>query len=161
MRRAVLAFWIGVAATFIVLVLNASSTTWDADVVATEANAIGLVERVDQGSIGRILSPGFGALGTVRFTKRSWGLVTTYSQELTVLGARIAQAAGSPLNVRVSVLIPGAVVGTNADGGDGRALVWSSIPSDAPLWVRSRSVSWPVLAFLVAALGLTAWIRKD
>src|SRR5207302_1683161 len=124
MRRIVLGFWIGVAAAYVVLTLNTASTAFDVDVVPTEANAIGVVERVDQGPLSRMLSPTLGTLGTVRFTKRGWGILTTYSQELTVTAARLAQQAGTSVGVRVSLQVPGTITGTNATGRDGRTLVW-------------------------------------
>lgn len=158
-RRAVLAFWIGVAVTYIVLTLNASATTFDVDVVPTEANGLGIAERVDQGPLSRLLHPELGTLGALRFTKRGWGILTSYGQELTVTAARIAQQAGAPVTVRVDVQVPGTVTGTNATGREGRALVWAEIPKDAPLWVRTRTVNWPVVIFLGVAVGLSLWVR--
>jgi hypothetical protein len=159
MRRTVLGFWIGVAVTYGVLTLNAASTAFDVDVVPTEANAIGVVERVDQGPLSRMLSPTLGTLGTLRFTKRGWGILTTYSQELTVTAARLAQQAGSPVGVRVSLQIPGTITGTNATGREGRALVWGQIPPDAPLWAHTRATNWPVVLFIAVAAALSFWVR--
>ena len=159
MRRTVLGFWIGVAVTYVVLTLNTASTAFDVDVVPTEANAIGVVERVDQGPLSRMLSPTLGTLGTVRFTKRGWGILTTYSQELTVTAARLAQQAGTPVGVRVSLQVPGTITGTNATGRDGRTLVWGQIPPDAPLWARTRAINWPVILFMAAAVALSYWVR--
>ena len=96
-----------------------------------------VVERVDQGPLSRMLAPTLGTLGTLRFTKRGWGILTTYSQELTVTAARLAQQAGTPVGVRVSLQVPGTITGTNATGRDGRTLVWGQIPPDAPLWART------------------------
>ena len=147
MRRTVLGFWIGVAVTYVVLTLNTASTAFDVDVVPTEANAIGVVERVDQGPLSRMLAPTLGTLGTLRFTKRGWGILTTYSQELTVTAARLAQQAGTSVGVRVSLQVPGTITGTNATGRDGRTLVWGQIPPEATLWARTRAINWPVIQF--------------
>ncbi|HKV46237.1 MAG TPA: hypothetical protein VJT32_16430 [bacterium] len=159
MRRGVLAFWIGVVVTYIVLTLNASSTTFDVDMVPGETPGVGVAERIDQGPLSRLVHPELGTLGTVRFSKRGWGFLTTYSQELTVTAARLAQQAGSPLSVAVSLEVPGKVTGTNASGRDGGALVWSGIPKDGPLWVRTRAINWPVVLFAAVAIALSLWVR--
>jgi hypothetical protein len=159
MRSTILAFWIGVIVTYIVLTFSTFSTTVDADVVPTEATGIGVAERVDQGTLSRLRSPGLGTLGTLRVTKRSWGLFTTYAQELTVTAARLAQQAGTPVGVRVSLELPGTVTGTNATARDGRTLVWNEIPPDAPMWARTRAVSWPVVLAGAVSIALTFWGR--
>lgn len=159
MRRGILPFWIGVAVTYLVLVLTASSSTVDVDIVPGEANAVVVAERVDQGPLSRVLNPGIATLGTLRLTKRTWGVVTTYSQELGVTAVRLAQQAGTQISVKASLAIPGTVVGTNAGSRDGGALVWNEIPPDAPLWARTRAINWPVAAFAAASLAATVWLR--
>ncbi len=159
MRRGWLAFWIGVVLTYLVLTFTAASSTVDVDLVPGEANGLVMAERIDQGPLSRILNPGAATLGTLRLTKRSWGIVTTYSQELGVTAARLAQQAGTQLTLRVTLAIPGSVVGTNAAGQTGGALVWTQIPSDGPLWVRTRAINWPVALFGIAAITATAWLR--
>ncbi|HLW61385.1 MAG TPA: hypothetical protein VKV57_15890 [bacterium] len=159
MRRAVLAFWIGVAVTYIVLTVNASSTTFDVDVIPGEGPGVDVAERVDQGPLSRLVHPELGTLGTVRFSKRGWGVLTTYGQDLTVTAARLSQQAGSPLSVRVSLDVPGKVTGTNASGRDGGALVWNEVPKDAPLWVHTRAINWPVVIFAAVAVALSLWVR--
>ncbi len=158
MRRGMLAFWIGVGLTYLVLTFSASSSTVDVDVSPGEANGIVVAERIDQGPLSRILNPGIATLGTLRLTKRSWGFVTTYTQELGVTAARLAQQAGTQLTLRVTLAIPGSVVGTNAASQDGGALVWTQIPPDGPLWARTRTINWPVTLFAIAAIAATAWL---
>jgi hypothetical protein len=159
MRRGILAFWLGVVVTYLVLVLTASSSTLDVDVVPGEGSGIVVAERVDQGPLSRVLNPGIATLGTLRLTKRTWGVATTYTQELGVTAARLAQRAGTQISVKVSLNIPGTVVGTNASSRDGETLVWTEIPPDAPLWARTRAVNWPVALFAIAALAATVWLR--
>jgi hypothetical protein len=157
MRRGILAFWFGVVVTYLILVLTASSSTLDVDIVPGEAGIV-VAERVDQGPLSRVLNPGIATLGTLRLTKRTWGVVTTYTQELGVTAARLAQQAGTQISVKVSLNIPGTVVGTNAARRDGGALVWTEIPPDAPLWARTRTTNWPVALFALAALAATVWL---
>ena len=159
MQRGILAFWFGVAVAALVLTLSASSSTLDVDVVTGEANGIIVAERVDQGPLSRVLNPGVATLGTLRLTKRTWGLVTTYTQELGVTAVRLAQQAGTQIPLKVSLSIPGTIVGTNAGARDGEALVWTEVPRDAPLWVRTRAINWPVVIFAAAAVGLSVWFR--
>jgi len=159
MRRGIVTFWTGAVLTYLILILTASSSTLDVDLVPGEANGIVMAERVDQGPLGRLLNPGIATLGTLRLTKRNWGVVTTYGQELGVNAVRLAQQAGTQISVKVTLAIPGAVVGTNATGKDGAALVWSEIPPDAPLWARTRAINWPVAVFAAAAIALSFWVR--
>jgi len=159
MRRGMLGFWIGVALTYLILTLTASSSTLDVDLVPGESNGIVVAERVDQGPLGRLLNPGIATVGTLRLTKRNWGLVTTYGQELGVTAVRLAQQAGTQIALKVTLAIPGALVGTNATGREGGALVWTEIPPDAPLWVRTRAINWPVVTFATVAIALSFWRR--
>lgn len=159
MQRGILAFWAGVIATSLLLTLSASSSTLDVDLIPGEANSIVMAERVDQGPLSRVLNPGIATLGTLRLTKRNWGLITTYTQELGVAAARLAQQAGTQVSLRVSLSIPGTVVGTNAAGRDGGALVWTEIPPDAPLWARTRAINWPVVVVSAVAIALSIWFR--
>ncbi len=159
MRSGMLLFWTGVAVTYLVLTLSAFSTTFDVDVVPAAGGGVAVAERVDQGPVSRLLAPGLGTLGTLRFTKRNWGFVATYTQELTVTAARLAQQAGTPVSVSVTLQIPGTVVGTNATGRDNRTLVWSEIPPEGPLWARTRTTNWPVALLAAAALAVTLWAR--
>lgn len=159
MRKGVLGFWIGVALTYLIFTLTASSSTLDVDLVPGEANGIVVAERVDEGPLSRLLNPGIATIGTLRLTKRTWGLVTTYGQELGVTAVRLAQQAGTQISVKVTLAIPGALVGTNATGRDGGTLVWTEIPPDAPLWVRTRAINWPVAVFAAAAIALSLWGR--
>ncbi len=159
MRSGILWFWAGVAAAYLVLTLSASSTTFDVDVVPAAAGGVTIAERVDRGPLSRLLAPGLGTLAALRFTKRTWGFVATYAQELTVTAARLAQQAGTPIGVSMTLQIPGTVVGTNATGGEDRTLVWSALPAEGPLWVRTRAANWPLALLAAAALGVTLWAR--
>jgi hypothetical protein len=153
-----LSFWTGVVLAYLILTLAASSSTVDVDLVPGEANGIVMAERVDQGPLSRVLNPGIATLGTLRLTKRTWGFVTTYGQELGVSAARLAQQAGQ-ISLEVTLAVPGTIVGTNATGRDGGALVWTEIPADAPLWVRTRAINWPVVMVAAAAVAATVWLH--
>ncbi len=159
MRRTVLAFWLGVAVSSAVFIITAAATTFDADVTSGEAQPIRLVQRVDEEALSRLLAPASLTLGSVRLTKRGWGVVTTYSEEISIAGGRLATVAGAPVDVRVTLEIPGTVVATNATGREGRALVWTGLPADAPLRAQTRAVNWPLVAFLIAAVVLSFRIR--
>ncbi len=160
MRRTVRGFWFGVAISSAVFILT-GATTVDIDAAAGGSHAVVVTGRVDRGVLGRLLSPPSEVLGAVRVTKRGWGLVTTYSEEITVLGARLANAAGAPLDLKISVQLPGAVTGSNAPAREGRTLVWTTLPAEAAtLWAQSRAVNWPVAAFLAAAIAVTFWMRE-
>jgi hypothetical protein len=159
MRKGMLAFWSGIALGYFVLILAASSSTVDVDLVPGEANGIVMAERVDQGPLSRVLNPGIATLGTLRLTKRNWGFMTTYGQDLGVTAARLAQQAGTQISLKVTLAVPGAVIGTNATGRDGATLVWSEIPADAPLWVRTRAINWPVVVAAAAAVAATIWLQ--
>ncbi len=84
-------------------------------------------------------------------------MLTTYTQELSVTAARLAQQAGTPVSLSVTLAIPGTVVGTNATGREDRTLVWSEIPADAPLWARTRIINWPAALLVAAAAAATVW----
>jgi len=160
MRTTFLAFWLGVAVTYLILTLTASSTTLDVDVVPGEANSLAVTERVDGGPLSRVLNPGIATIGTLRLTKRNWGLLTTYSQELGVAAVRLAQQAGTQIGLKVSLQIPGTIVSTNATGRDGGTLVWTEIPREGPMLAQARAVSWPVALFAAAMIAATVWLRS-
>ena len=155
MQRTALGFWLGVAASFALFILSPAGMRFDAEVTAGESRPVEFVEHVDQGLLSRLLAPAALPLGSVRLTKRNWGVVTFYSEQITVEGARLTRQAGSPLDLRVVLEIPGTVVGTNASGREGRALVWTAFPANTPLWAQTRAVNWPILAFLVVAAALS------
>lgn len=155
MHRMVLAFWLGVLTSSAALVVSTTATTFDADVTAGESQPVRLDQRIDQGALGRLLAPTSLTLGSVRLTKRGWGLVSTYSEEITVAGGRAATAAGIPMDLRVTLEVPGTVVATNATGREGRALVWTALPQGGALRATARAVNWPLAALLVAAGALS------
>lgn len=159
MRGSILAFWLGVAVTYLILTLTSSSTTLDVDLVPGEANSLAVTERLDAGPLSRVLNPGIATLGTLRLTKRNWGLLTTYSQELGVTAVRLAQQAGTQIGLKVSLDIPGTIAGTNATGRDGRTLVWTGIPQEGPMQARARAINWPVALFAAAVIAATVWLR--
>jgi hypothetical protein len=160
MPSRVAAFWAGVVAAYLVLMFTASSTTVDVDILPGEANGVTIAERVDAGPLSRILNPGVATLGTLRLTKRNWGAVTTYRQELGVPAARIARAAGGPLTLKSTLTMPGRVVESNATSQDGNALVWTEIPSEGPLAARTRAVNWPVVVLAAAGIAATLLLRR-
>jgi len=157
MRDTVVAFWLGIAVAFVVFVAGSAATTFDATVRPTDAG-LTFAQRVDGGAVGQLLSAG-PSLGTLHLAKRSWGIVTSYAEDLTVAGARVSQAAGTSVALRVILTMPGTVVGTNAPSRDGAALVWTSLPSDAPLSATARAVNWPAVVLLAAAAALPLWLR--
>ncbi len=159
MRQAVLGFWAGVVAASVVLIITTTATTFDADVTTGEGQPMRLVQRVDQGAVSRLLAPTALTLGSVRVTKRGWGLVTSYTEEISVAGGRLATQAGIPLDLRVTLAIPGTVVATNATGREGGALVWTALPQDALLRAATRAFNWPVIILLVAGAALSFWPR--
>ena len=160
MRKGTRAFWIGAAVSGAVFVFT-GATTFDLDATAGETHAIVVTGRVDQGTLGRLFSPGSVALGRVRVTKHDWGLLTTYTEQIIILGARLSTEAGAPIGVEVHLEIPGTIIATNATARDGRTLIWSALPTDAMLWAQSRAVNWPVVAFFAVAIALTLWLRED
>lgn len=159
MRSSIPAFWLGVALTYLFLTLTASSTTLDVDVVPGGANSLAVTERVDAGPLARLVNPGIATLGTLRLTKRSWGVLNTYSQELGVAAVRLARQAGTQIGLRVSLDVPGTIVSTNATGRDGKTLVWTEIPPEGPMQVRARTINWPIAVFAAAAVAATIWLR--
>ncbi len=158
MRVTVRAFWLGAAVSAGVFMLT-GSTTVDLDATAGASDALVVTGRVDQGPLSRLLSPAVTTLGTARLTKRSWGFMTTYREEITVVAARLSQQAGTPLRVRVQMQLPGTIVGTNATSREDRTFVWTDIPSDDTLWAQTRAVNWPLALFFAAAIALSIWLR--
>jgi hypothetical protein len=158
MRHMVLAFWLGAAAASFVFMITGAATTFDADVTVGESQPLRFAQRVDQAAVSRLLAPSTLALGALRLTKRGWGLVTTYAEELTVARGALSTPAETAGGIRITLEMPGTIVATNAGGRDGRVLVWS--PSDmagetGPLWAQTRAVNWPILAFLAVAVAVS------
>ncbi|HLY21949.1 MAG TPA: hypothetical protein VKT83_05730 [bacterium] len=151
MRGTVAGFWLG-ALVAAVLFAATGGTTLDIRVTGTEAGRAQLEQSVDQGTFAGLLTPSAPALGVLHIKKRTWGVVTTYSETLAAPGAR---AAGAP-DMRVLLTVPGAVTVTNAAGRDGRALVWTGLPGPEPAWAEARAVNWPavVVAVIAAAISL-------
>jgi hypothetical protein len=156
MRDSVLAFWLGIAVAFVIFVAGSAATTFDADVRPT-GDGVAFAQHVD-GPISQLLAVG-PSLGTLHVAKRSWGVFTEYTEDLTIAGARLAQATGAPASFRVSLTLPGTVASTNATGRDGRALVWTSLPADAPLTAAARATNWPAVVLLAAAALLPLALR--
>lgn len=159
MHSAARAFWLGAAVTAAVFLFTGAST-FDLD-ASGDPQAIVVNGRIDQSALGRLLTPDLATLGTVRATKRSWGLVNTYSEQIYVAGARVAQQAGAPVNLRFNLQLPGSVTATNATARDGRLLVWTAIPADATLWAHSWAVNWPIVLLLAVAIALTFLTRPE
>ncbi len=158
MRSTLLAFWVGVGVAFVIFIITAAATTFEASVTGGE-QAIEFVQYVDQGALGRLLAPAALTFGTVRLTKRGWGIVTTYTEELTIAPGAVSARAGEPVNLRVRLSVPGRVIAANATGRDGAALVWSALPANEPLRAQTRAVNWPLLVLLGAAGAASFWLR--
>ena len=154
MRGTIAAFWLG--ALFAAVLFTATGgTAVDVRVVGTEAGRAQLEQDVDQGALAGLLAPSV-PLGVLHIKKRSWGVVTTYSETLAAPGAR---AAGAP-DMRVLLTLPGAVTVTNAAGREGRALVWTALPGPDPAWAEARAVNWLAVAAAAAAAAISLWIAR-
>lgn len=161
MRGTVLAFWLGVAVAFVIFIITTAATTFEAAVTAGEGQPVQLVQHVDQGALGRLPAPAAFPVGTLRLTKRGWGFVTTYREEITIAGGEALARAGAPADLRVRLTVPGRVASTNATGRDGNVLVWAALPANEPLRAETRAVNWPLLVGLAAAVGLSFWTRAS
>jgi hypothetical protein len=155
MRGAVAGFWLGALLTAAVFAAT-GGTTLDLRVTGTEAGRAQLEQAVDQGAFAGLLAPTAPAIGALHIKKRTWGLVTTYSE---TLAAPAARAAGVP-DIRVLLTVPGAVTVTNAAGREGRALFWTGLPGPEPAWAESRAINWPVAVFTVLAAAGSLWFRS-
>ena len=79
-------------------------------------------------------------IGSVHFTKHSWGILTSYRDEVSLIAAGLARASGHPFNLRITLTMPGSVTGTNATGRQGAALRGGSAPpTDTSMWAESRA----------------------
>jgi len=154
MRGTVAGFWLG-ALVAAGLFAATGGTTLDIRVTGTEAGRAQLEQEVDQGALAGLLAPPAPVLGVLHIKKRTWGIVTTYSETLSAPAAR---AAGVP-DMRVLLTVPGAVTVTNAAGREGRALVWTGLPGPEPAWAEARAVNWPVAVFGVVAAVVSVWAR--
>jgi len=154
MRGTVAGFWLG-ALVAAGLFAATGGTTLDIRVTGTEAGRAQLEQDVDQGALAGLLAPSAPALGVLHIKKRTWGVVTTYSETLAAPGAR---AAGAP-DMRVLLTVPGAVTVTNAAGREGRALVWTGLPGPEPAWAEARAVNWVVVVAAVIAAAVSLWMR--
>lgn len=150
--RGVGGFWVGVLVTA-ALFAATGGTTLDLRVTATEAGRAQLEQSIDQGALAGLLAPTAPALGTLHIRKRTWGIVTTYSE---TLAAPAARAAGMP-DIRVLLTVPGGVTDTNAAGREGRALLWTGFPGPEPAWAEASAVNWPVVVFMVLAAAGSLW----
>ncbi len=159
MRSMILAFWLGAAVAFVIFIMTTAATTFEASVAGGPSEPAQFVQYVDQGALSRLLAPAALTFGTVRLTKRGWGVVTTYTEELTIAAGALATRAGAPVDLHVRLSVPGRVVATNATGRDGNALVWSALPANEPLRAETRAVNWPLLAVLGAAVAASFWLR--
>lgn len=158
MRNMILAFWLGAAVAFVVFVMTTAATTFEASVTGSPSQPPQFVQYVDQGALGHLLAPAAFTFGTVRLTKRGWGFVTTYTEDLTI-AAGLLTRAGAPVDFQVRLSVPGRVVATNATGRDGNGLAWSTLPANGPLRAETRAVNWPLLVFLGVALAASIRLR--
>jgi len=153
---AVAGFWLGAVLTTMLFAAT-GGTTLDVRVTGTEAGRAQLEQEVDQGALRGLLVPSAPAIGALHIKKRSWGIVTTYSE---TLAAPAARAAGVP-DVRVLLTLPGAVAATNAAGREGRALVWTGLPGPEPAWAEAHAVNWSVVVFAAAAAAVSLWWNRS
>ncbi|HLW48216.1 MAG TPA: hypothetical protein VKW09_10670 [bacterium] len=156
MRSAVGGFWLGAFLTAAVFAAT-GGTTLDLRITATETGRAQLEQGVDQGALAGLLAPAAPPIGALHIRKRTWGIVTTYSDTLAAPGAT---AAGAP-EIRVLLTAPGAVTITNATGREGRALVWSGLPGPEPAWAETRAINWPVAVFAALAAAASLWLRRS
>lgn len=156
MRGAVAGFWLGALLTA-VLFAATGGTTLDIRVTGTEAGRAQVEQQIDQGSLTGLFAPSAPAIATLHIRKRTWGIATTYAE---TLAAPAARAAGVP-DVRLLLTVPGAVTVTNAAGREGRALVWTGLPSPEPAWAEARALNWPVIVCAVAAAAVSLWWNRS
>lgn len=155
MRGPVAGFWLGALLTA-VLFAATGGTTLDIRVIGTEAGRAQVEQEIDQSSLAGLFSPS-APIATLHIKKRTWGIVTTYSE---TLAAPAARAAGVP-DVRVLLTVPGTVTVTNAAGREGRALVWTALPSPEPAWTEARALNWPVVVCAVIAAAVSVWWSRS
>lgn len=154
MSTAKWAFWAGVAGAAIVFFMT-GATTVQLDATVLGEHGIALTGRADQGALSSLFSAEPPPLGRVRIVKRNWGVVNTYTEQINVVTAALADYTGTPLAVQVRLQLPGAVAASNATGRDGPMLVWAPLPSDGQLWAQSRVIEWPVVVLVVVFAILT------
>jgi len=158
MSRSLLVFWLGVAVAFGIVALSASATTFEAGLSPSDSG-ITLVQRADGSVLSELIPTGL-TIGSVRFTKHSWGILTSYRDDVSLIAAGLARASGQPFNLRITLTMPGSVTGTNATGRQGGALLWVVSPTDTSLWAESRAVNWPVLSLFAAAAVVSWWLAR-
>src|SRR5579883_2268368 len=116
------AYWAGLGMGFLVCLVTSSATHVTASVGLLDSDTLAVSTRVDQGVLSSWLQPEGAPLGTLRVTKRSWGIVSTYAEELApsplVRGPRWN---GYP--IQVSFALPGSVH-ASAPTRRGDAVVW-------------------------------------
>ncbi|HYM69206.1 MAG TPA: hypothetical protein VEZ44_06395 [bacterium] len=150
------AFWAGVAGTAIVFFMT-GATSMQLDATVLGQHGIALTGHADQGVLSSLLSAGPPPLGRARIIKRNWGVVNTYTEQINVVTAALADYTGTPLTVQVRLQLPGTVAASNATGRDGQMLVWAPLPSDGQLWAQSRVIEWPVV-LLVAVFAILTFV---
>src|SRR5579875_1514556 len=120
------AYWAGLGMGFLVCLVTSSATHVTASVGLLDSDTLAVSTRVDQGVLSSWLQPEGAPLGTLRVTKRSWGIVSTYAEELApsplVRGPRWN---GYP--IQVSFALPGSVH-ASAPTRRGDAVVWDRLP---------------------------------
>lgn len=148
-------FWVGALLTA-ALFAATGGTTLDLRITGSQPGGAQLEQDIDQSTLAGLLAPSAPALGTLHIHKRTWGIVTTYSE---TLAAPAAQAAGMQ-QIRVLVRAPGAVTVTNAAGREGRALLWRGLPGPEPEWAELRAINWPVIAVAALAAAGSLWMQR-
>lgn len=145
------AYWVGLGTGFLVFAATSSATHMTAAVSLTDQDVLTVSTQVDQGTVASLTQAPGAALGTLRLAKRTWGLLTTYHEELRPSPVMGTQGwSGQPL--RVSITLPGAVR-ASAPVGHGGTAVWDRLPS-GPLEARSHAINWTAALALLAASAL-------
>ncbi len=145
---------------FVVAVLLAGGTQFEAFVRIAGSDQVLLDARVDEPVVGRIVNIPVGSLGDASLGKRTWLVATSYTFTLR-LRPEVAPGPGRALSgLQVSVRLPGGVVSTNATRVTAGTAVWDALPPDA-LHLRTLAVHWVRVIILVAMLAAGIGIRRS
>lgn len=145
---------------FVVAVVLAGGTQFDAFVRITGSDQYLLDARVDEPALGRIVNIPVGSLGDASLGKRTWLVATSYAFTLR-LRPEVAPGPGRSVSgLQVSVRLPGGIVSTNATRVTAGTAVWDALPPDA-LRLRTLAVHWVRVIILVAGLAIGIGIRRS
>ncbi len=146
-------FVVGAVTVFVVAVLLAGGTHFEAFVRVTGSGQYLLDARVDEPAVGRIVNIPVGSLGDASLGKRSWLVATSYAFALR-LRPEVAPGPGRAVSgLQVSVRLPGRIVSSNATRVTAGTAVWEVLPAGA-LYLRTVDVHWVRVVLLAAVLGI-------